>query len=402
MLRKIAAIAWNDIRVEFSERSTIVFFLILPLIFTAILGTANGGSRDDTADNRYLLLVADEDQSDLSAAVLSALEKSPSVRPVLVADAAEGTAALEAEEANAFLHIPTGFGAQLLAGEPTELPFQTAPNSNEVIVIQRATQTAVQQVGRAVQLAVASAKTAAEIQPFADPSAQQAYVTSGLEMAQEMLAEPRVTTAVTQNNAAQQFADGFEQASAGQLVTWVLITLIGTAQVFVAERTGGTLRRLFTMPLGKATVLLGKISGRLGQGLLQMALLILGGAWLFGVNWGQSPAALLIMVLAFALAAVALGVMLATFIQTPQQANGLTIMFSMVLAALGGAWWPLEITPAGYQAAVQILPTTWAMRGFTDVIVRGQGVAEIGLEAAVLCTFAVVFFVVGVARFRYE
>ncbi len=77
-------------------------------------------------------------------------------------------------------------------------------------------------------------------------------------------------------------------------------------------------------------------------------------------------------------------------------------MFSMVLAALGGAWWPLEITPAGYQAAVQILPTTWAMRGFTDVIVRGQGVAEIGLEAAVLCTFAVVFFVVGVARFRYE
>jgi hypothetical protein len=42
------------------------------------------------------------------------------------------------------------------------------------------------------------------------------------------------------------------------------------------------------------------------------------------------------------------------------------------------------------------------MRGFTDVIVRGQGVAEIGLEAAVLCGFAVVFFVVGVARFRYE
>jgi hypothetical protein len=42
------------------------------------------------------------------------------------------------------------------------------------------------------------------------------------------------------------------------------------------------------------------------------------------------------------------------------------------------------------------------MRGFTDVIVRGQGVAGIGLEAAVLCAFALVFFTIGVWRFRYE
>ena len=401
MLRQIIAIAWNDAQIEFSDRSTLVFFLLLPLIFTAILGTTSGMS-NDTAATRYPLLVVDDDQSELSAGVLTALENSPTVRPVLAADWAAGTAALDEGEASALLHIPAGFGAQLLAGQPAELPFQMAPNNNQAIAVQQAARTAVQQVGRASQLALASAQTAAEIRPFADPSAEQAYVAQGLAMAQEMLAEPRVTAVVTQNDLAQRIPTGFEQASAGQLVTWVLITLIGTAQVFVAERSMGTLRRLFTMPLGKATVLLGKVSGRLALGLLQMALLIVGGAWLFGVNWGQSPLALGVMVVSFGLAAVALGVMLATFIQTPQQANGLTIMFSMVLAALGGAWWPLEVTPTGYQTAVQVLPTTWAMRGFTDVIVRGQGVAGIGLEAAVLCGFALLFFAIGVWRFRYE
>jgi hypothetical protein len=30
---KLLAIAWNHIRIEFEDRSTIVFFLILPLVY---------------------------------------------------------------------------------------------------------------------------------------------------------------------------------------------------------------------------------------------------------------------------------------------------------------------------------------------------------------------------------
>jgi ABC-2 type transport system permease protein len=77
-------------------------------------------------------------------------------------------------------------------------------------------------------------------------------------------------------------------------------------------------------------------------------------------------------------------------------------MFSMILAALGGAWWPLEITPAVYQATVKVLPTTWAMTGLTDVIVRGKGVVDILPAAGILLGFAVVFFLIGIWRLRYE
>ncbi len=106
--------------------------------------------------------------------------------------------------------------------------------------------------------------------------------------------------------------------------------------------------------------------------------------------------------LAFDLVAVALGVLLAAFARTRRQAEGLTVLFSMLTAALGGAWWPLEITPRIYQTVVKSLPTTWAMIGFNDVIVRGQGVAGVLPEVGILLGFALVFFVAGIWRFRYE
>jgi len=51
---------------------------------------------------------------------------------------------------------------------------------------------------------------------------------------------------------------------------------------------------------------------------------------------------------------------------------------------------------------VKILPTTWAMQGMLDLVLRGQGLAGILPEAGVLLGFAAVFFGVGIWRFRYE
>jgi hypothetical protein len=42
------------------------------------------------------------------------------------------------------------------------------------------------------------------------------------------------------------------------------------------------------------------------------------------------------------------------------------------------------------------------MRGLTDLVLRGQGAAAVLPEAGVLMGFAAVFFVIGVARFKYE
>lgn len=402
-MKKILHLAWTDIRIEFSERSTLIFFLVLPVVFTAILGNAlSGPPPADGTDNRLVLLLVDEDGTKLASELTAVLHNSELVRPVS-RERAEAERLLAEENLPGLLVIPAGFEASLLAGEEVALGLKTAVSDNRALAVEQAVTAAARQVSSSVLAALASVEAAEQIRPFADEAARQAYFSVSLTMAREQLQTPPVVMTANRAVAAvPQGPGGFEQASAGQLVTWVLITLIGTSAVLVNERVGGTLRRLLITPTHKATLMAGKIAGRFGLGLLQMALLIGVGAFLFGVNWGRSPAALILVAIAFGLAATAFGLLLGALARTRSQASGLTTLFAMVLAALGGAWWPLEITPASYQTAVQILPTTWAMKGFTGVIVRGHGVVEVLPVVAVLLLFTFIFFTLGLWRFRYE
>ena len=191
-------------------------------------------------------------------------------------------------------------------------------------------------------------------------------------------------------------------ASAGQLITWVFIPLFGICALFAFERRQGTLRRLLIAPANKATFLLGTISGQVSMALVQMLLLVGFGILVLKLSWGNDPLALFVILLTSALAAAAFGTTMGTFIKTESQASGLSIMFGMVFALMGGCWYPLELFPPTIQNMVKILPTTWAMQGMLDLVLRGGGLQDILPEAAVLLGFAVLFFSLGVWRFRYE
>jgi ABC-2 type transport system permease protein len=54
------------------------------------------------------------------------------------------------------------------------------------------------------------------------------------------------------------------------------------------------------------------------------------------------------------------------------------------------------------RTAVQILPTSWAMQGLLDIVLRGAGLAAVLPSVGVLLGFAAVFFAIGIWRFRYE
>ena len=48
-------------------------------------------------------------------------------------------------------------------------------------------------------------------------------------------------------------------------------------------------------------------------------------------------------------------------------------MLGMTMGMLGGCMWPLEVFPPTVRTIVHILPTTWAMRAMTDLVMRGEG-----------------------------
>ena len=196
--------------------------------------------------------------------------------------------------------------------------------------------------------------------------------------------------------------DGIEQTSPGMTVMFALFMTTAAGVTLILEREQGTLRRLIVMPMHRATILLGKLLGIYLAVIIQIAILILAGAFLFGVSWGQSPAALVLIVLSFALTSTSLGMLLAALARTYAQADALRTILVMSLAFLGGAAWPLEIVPEWMQTLGHALPTAWAMDGFHDIITRGLGVEAVLPEVGVLLGFAALFLVIGVWRFRYE
>ena len=400
-MSKVIAIALKDMKIRFSGKTELLFFLVLPLIFTLLLsGVLFGGG-----SNKIVMVVVDEDNSDLSHELVSLLQSSEIVMPSLLArESAQET--FDKRDAAAILIIPSGTEASLKAEQAVALEFTLDPTNNNSLAVQQEVQNAIGQISRSLAVASASTREAEQIQAFTNTMQRQAYYDQSLTVAQQEFASapPRIAIAQPESTVDIQTQKETQaaHASAGQLIIWVFIPLLGTSELIAYERVWGTLRRLVTTPTRKPTFLLGMITGQFSYGLIQMLMLVVVGVVLLKVPWGENPLALLLLLVSFGLAAVAMGTMLGTFTRTPNQANGLSIAAGMVMGLLGGCMWPLEMFPPAVANVAKILPTTWAMMGMTQLTVYNAGFIQILPYAAVLLGFSLVFFVLGAWRFRYE
>ncbi|MDW8318040.1 MAG: ABC transporter permease [Anaerolineae bacterium] len=395
---KLLAIFWKDTLLRFSSRSELLFFLVLPMLFTLILagGTNNQGME------RLPVLVADQAQSPLSQQIVAELERSEAVRPVLVS-LEQGEKDLKERQAAALLIIPPACDWETLQAGAVELELRQLPNDLNGQAAAQAVRAVLWRLGSAVTIAHQAVAAAEEARRFEAAAEREAYFDAALSSAQRLMAAAPSRLQVEPGAAAGSVPyDPAANSSAGQLITWVFIPLIGISALFAQERQAGTLRRLLVTPTPRGTFLLGTVVGNVFWALVQMALLVLFGVAVLKVRWADHPAALVTMLVSATLAAAALGVMLGAFVKTPAQANNLSIALGMVMALLGGCWYPIELFPEAVRTAVKVLPTTWAMQGMTDMLLRGQGLAGVLPEAAVLLGFASAFFAVGVWRFRHQ
>ncbi|MBE0670782.1 MAG: ABC transporter permease [Anaerolineales bacterium] len=398
-MKKLFAIAWKDAIIRFASSSELLFFVILPIIFTFLLA---GGTPSGDDDNRIRLVVVDSANTAISQEIVAELDKSTAVRPEVLS-LAEAEDQFDSRRAIAVLIIPAGLDLKSIQEGTAQLDFRQQPNNLNASVAERAIQTAIRRVSSAVNAANMAVEEAKARGTFESAEDEQAYFDEALKLAKSIQEDaPERITVVEGNTPDDIEYDPRASSSAGQLITWVFIPLFGISALFAYERQQGTLRRVLTTPTSKATYLLGTISGQVLMALVQMSLLILFGIFVMGLGWGREPLALIVILTSAALAAGAIGTAMGTFVKTEGQASGLSIMMGMVMALMGGCWYPLELFPAVVQNIVKILPTTWAMQGMLDLVLRNGGLVEILPEAGVLLGFAAVFFTIGVMRFRYE
>ena len=397
-MKKIFAIIKKDTLIRFTSPVEWLFFIILPIVFILILSGGTG----PPADQRIILLTVDQAQSTLSDALIAELEKSPSVRPELT-DLDDALGKFDAYQVSAVLIIPEGFTTEALQRGEAEVELKQQRNNLNAMVDQQAVQTAVGRISSLMDIAQTSTDKAEQMRPFPSPAERQAYFYDAFLSSQDLMgAAPQRVSAVEGATEDTINYDPRANSIAGQMITWVFIPLIGLSAMFAAERTGGTLRRLLVTPTSKALYIGGTVLGQVLTALLQMGVLIAFGVLVMKVNWWHAPLALVLVMISSALAAASLGTMLGTFVKTEGQANGLSIMIGMVMAMMGGCWYPIELFPEAIRTAAQALPTYWAMTGFLNIAVRGQGLSGVLMESGILLGFALVFFAIGVWRFKYE
>ena len=92
------------------------------------------------------------------------------------------------------------------------------------------------------------------------------------------------------------------------------------------------------------------------------------------------------------------GLLVGILARTEEQAGMFSIILMFVFSGLGGAWVPLEVAGATFQAIGHLTPIAWAMDGFENIIARGLGFQSVLLPAAALAGYAALFFTLAVWR----
>ncbi len=171
---------------------------------------------------------------------------------------------------------------------------------------------------------------------------------------------------------------------------FIVIPLAGN---MIHERDNGSFFRLMTMPGSYLTVLGSKTIVYSGITFLQFLLMILAGIFvlpLFGLpvlNLGTHPLALLITALASGLAAVGYGIMVGTIAETHEQAGVFGSVSVIILASLGGIWFPVYAMPAIMQKISVISPLNWGLESFYDIFLKNGSVYDILPEISALLLF---------------
>jgi ABC-2 type transport system permease protein len=397
-VRLAALLARKDLLETVRDKLSFIFILVMPLAFTLFFGVLFGAG---SSADKLPLAVWDADGGAAAKQLVAALQKSPVVR-VVVKQGNEFETWMADERAAAGLLIPEGYSAAVASGNKADLTIVSTQGSSGASTAASevrslaAEQVTVELATRAAVDAVSSATTRIVPLGYEEKMALQAQ-----PVVAAALAHPAVAAKVVEAGAAAgQTPSGFVLSSPGMMVNFILFSLMTAGIALIIERQNGTLQRLMTTRLRRWELISGKAAGMFLLTFAQQVLLIGVAQLFFGVDYLRDPAALLVMMISLSLVASTLGLLLASVLKSEQALIATTVLVSMAVAALSGAWFPLEITGPAFQAVGHLLPTAWILDGLRGIVVRGFDVADVLPAFAVSVAWAAGFFAIAVWRFR--
>ena len=388
VLRQAMLIAVKDTRIFFMDKFAVGFAFLFPFLFVIGFSLALRGQGPED-EPLQLVLATQEDQGGMTAQIVGGMADEAGAGDITVMEYEDALAAVERGELDGFVAFPQGFSQSLMGGAPTSLEVVVGDGSPE-------TQAALYGFARSIASQLS--------QGFVAFSAIGQLTGTG----QADMVFPTVD--------ANDFVPiiGFEVERVGDiepfqpsnftlpayLTMFLFFTAALSAEAIARERQSHTLERLVSNGTRRESVIFGKFAGIAFRGVTQLGVMWIVGILAFGIDLGASPSAVIIISMLMALASATFGVMLASFVSNVQAASAAGPLVALVLAPIGGCWWPLFITPQWMQSLAKFTPHGWANGGFNKIMLFGAEFGDVTQEMIALAGFGVVFMAVALWRFR--
>jgi ABC-2 type transport system permease protein len=179
----------------------------------------------------------------------------------------------------------------------------------------------------------------------------------------------------------------------------MMTMMMFTAVAVVRERERGNLELLINTPVSSAELMIGKVVPYIGIGLVQLALILTIGRFLFAVPIVGKIFDLYLAALFFIAANLGLGLFVSTAVKTQFQAMQLTFFLMMPSILLSGFMFPFDGMPKFAQYIGEALPVTHFIRLTRGIMLRGASPGDLHGELAFLAAFTLVAMTAAALRF---
>lgn len=375
-MRTILLLGHNDLRLFFKSKTAYIWLFAVPIIFIGFMGYAFRGP-GNPANARPTVRVNNQDTNFLGAVFMQEL----GTQGMNVLGAADPG------DAPQQIRIPPDFTRRILAGNQAKVDFSKKDNdvSGEGAMVELRLLRAV--IGVNWYLLTAASANGGTLSGSAIRSSQAAPATVRLE-ATFAGRKPTPT--------------GFRFSLPGNMVMYVMMNLLVFGGASMArQRAEGLIRRLAVNPVTRGQMVAGKIYGLVLLGGVQVAVFLMAGQFLFGVRLGANLGPVLLTLLVYSWVAASFGVLAGSVARSEDKVIGLCVMVSLVMAALGGCWWPLEIGPPILKVLAHGVPTGWALDALHQLISFGGGLHDAIRPITVLTGFGLAANVLAARFFKW-
>lgn len=199
-----------------------------------------------------------------------------------------------------------------------------------------------------------------------------------------------------------------QQSVPSWIVFGLFFVIIPMSTIFISERKQNTLMRLSTMNLSLPVLFGGKILPYMLINQVQVWLMIGVGMYivpLFGaapLTIGGSVFGLVLVSLSLSLSAIGLSILVATAVDSIEQATTIGGIINILLGAIGGVMVPKFVMPEAMQSFSNISPMSWGLEGFLDIFLRRGTVMDVLNESIALMLFGFISLLIASVIFTYK